>query len=311
MTTAPPLPARADSPTGRRYVQLVLVLGALIALGPLTIDMYLPAFPRIAEDLHAGDSAVQLTLTGMLLGLSVGQLVIGPLSDAFGRRRPLVIGICAHAGASLLCALAPTVAMLATVRVVQGFAGAAISVTAMAIVRDLFEGVAVARIMSRLMLVIGLAPILAPSIGGLVLGFTSWRGIFVVLACAALVLVAVAFFGIRETLPVERRRPATLRASLTAYRGLLRDRVFVALTVIGGLDARGDVRLRLRRLVRAAGRLRARRPHVRAGVRMNAAGLTLTSQLNPLLLRRFRVRTVLTGAILGAMAASRRCSWSG
>ncbi len=304
MTTAPPLPARVDSPTGRRYVQLVLVLGALIALGPLTIDMYLPAFPRIAEDLDASDSAVQLTLTGMLLGLSVGQLVIGPLSDAFGRRRPLVIGICAHAAASLLCALAPTVAMLATVRVVQGFAGAAISVTAMAIVRDLFEGVAVARIMSRLMLVIGLAPILAPSIGGLVLGFTSWRGIFVVLACAALVLVAVAFFGIRETLPVERRRPATLRASLTAYRGLLRDRVFVALTVIGGsmLAAMFAYVSGASFVLQDGFGLDARTFGLVFG--MNAAGLTLTSQLNPLLLRRFRVRTVLTGAILGAMAAS-------
>jgi DHA1 family bicyclomycin/chloramphenicol resistance-like MFS transporter len=304
MTSAPPLPARVESPTGGRYVQLVLVLGALIALGPLTIDMYLPAFPRIAADLDASDSAVQLTLTGMLLGLSVGQLVIGPLSDAFGRRRPLVIGICAHAGASLLCALAPTVTVLAAVRVVQGFAGAAISVTAMAIVRDLFEGVAVARIMSRLMLVIGLAPILAPSVGSLVLGFTSWRGIFVVLACAALVLVAVAFFGIRETLPVARRRPATLRASLTAYRGLLRDRVFVALTVIGGsmLAAMFAYVSGASFVLQDGFGLDARTFGLVFG--MNAAGLTLTSQLNPVLLRRFRVRTVLAGAILGAMAAS-------
>ncbi|MEO5711106.1 MAG: MFS transporter [Nocardioidaceae bacterium] len=180
-TTAAPAAETTASPTGRGYARLVLVLGALIALGPLTIDMYLPAFPRIGDDLRAGDSAVQLTLTGMLLGLAVGQLVIGPLSDAWGRRRPLIAGLCTHAVASLLCAVAPTIAALAVVRVVQGFAGAAISVVAMAIVRDLFDGIAVARIMSRLMLVIGLAPILAPSLGGLVLGFTSWRGIFVVL----------------------------------------------------------------------------------------------------------------------------------
>ena len=108
------------SMTGRRYARLVLVLGALIALGPLTIDMYLPAFPRIAEDLHATDSAVQLTLTGMLLGLALGQFVIGPLSDAFGRRRPLVVGLCAHATASLLCAIAPSVLLLAAFRVLQG-----------------------------------------------------------------------------------------------------------------------------------------------------------------------------------------------
>ena len=211
--TAPTREPRA-SPTGRRYVQLVLVLGALIALGPLTIDMYLPAFPRIGDDLGASDSAVQLTLTGMLLGLAVGQLVIGPLSDAFGRRRPLVVGIATHAVASLACAVAPTIAVLATVRVVQGFAGAAISVVAMATVRDLFEGVAVARIMSRLMLVIGLAPILAPTIGGFVLTFTSWRGIFVVLAGAAVLLVGVAFFFLRETLPVDA--PATGDRALVA-----------------------------------------------------------------------------------------------
>jgi DHA1 family bicyclomycin/chloramphenicol resistance-like MFS transporter len=304
MTAAPPVPARAPSPTGRRYIQLVLVLGALIALGPLTIDMYLPAFPRIARDLHASDSAVQLTLTGMLLGLAVGQLVIGPLSDAFGRRRPLVTGIGAHACASVLCALAPTVGLLAAVRVVQGFAGAAVSVVAMAIVRDLFEGVAVARIMSRLMLVIGLAPILAPSIGGLVLGFTSWRGIFVVLACAAVVLVAVAFLGIRETLPVERRRPATVRSSLTAYRSLLRDHVFVALTFIGGsmLAAMFAYVSGASFVLQDGFGLDARTFGLVFG--LNAAGLTLTSQLNPVLLRWFRVRTVLAGAIVGAMAAS-------
>src|SRR3954449_9691901 len=117
--------------TRRRYTQLVLVLGALIALGPLTIDMYLPAFPRIAQDLGATDSAVQLTLTGMLLGLALGQLVIGPLSDAFGRRRPLVVGLCTHAAASLLCAIAPSVLLLACARVLQGVSGAAISVVAM------------------------------------------------------------------------------------------------------------------------------------------------------------------------------------
>ncbi len=292
------------APTGRRYAQLVLVLGALIALGPLTIDMYLPAFPRIADDLRASDSSVQLTLTGMLLGLAVGQLVIGPLSDAFGRRRPLVVGICTHAVASMLCALAPTIGVLAAVRVLQGFSGAAISVVAMAIVRDLFDGVAVARIMSRLMLVIGLAPILAPSLGGLVLGFTSWRGIFVVLAAAAVLLVVVALVGLRETLPVERRRPATLRASLSSYRTLLRDRVFVALTFIGGsmMAAMFAYVSGASFVLQDGFGLDARTFGLVFG--LNAAGLTLTSQLNPVLLRRFTVRQVLGGAIVASMTAA-------
>jgi MFS transporter, DHA1 family, multidrug resistance protein len=304
MTSAPPVPARVESPTGGRYVQLVLVLGALIALGPLTIDMYLPAFPQIAQDLDASDSAVQLTLTGMLLGLAVGQLIIGPMSDALGRRRPLAVGICSHAVASAVCAVAPTVAVLAGVRVLQGFSGAAVSVVAMAIVRDLFEGVAVARIMSRLMLVIGLAPIIAPSLGGLVLGFTSWRGIFVVLAAAAGLLLVVALLGVRETLPVERRRPATVAASLAGYRALLRDHVFVALAFIGGsmLAAMFAYVSGASFVLQDGFGLDARTFGLVFGA--NAAGLTLTSQLNPLLLRWFRVRTVLTGAIIGAMAAA-------
>ncbi len=304
MTSLAPSRETPTALTGRRYVQLVMVLGALIALGPLSIDMYLPAFPRIAADLSASDSAVQLTLTGMLLGLAVGQLVIGPLSDAFGRRRPLVIGLAAHAGASLLCAIAPTVGVLAGVRVVQGLAGAALSVVAMAIVRDLFSGVAVARIMSRLMLVIGLAPILAPTLGGIVLGFTSWRGIFVVLAGAALLLVVVAALGIRETLPESKRRPATVGATLAAYRALLGDRVFVALTFIGGsmMAAMFAYVSGASFVLQDGFGLDARTFGLVFG--LNAAGLTLTSQLNPVLLRRLQVRTVLTGAILGAMAAA-------
>ena len=304
MTSTVPARGKTVSPTGRRYAQLVLVLGALIALGPLTIDMYLPAFPRIGDELGASDSAVQLTLTGMLLGLAVGQLVIGPLSDAFGRRRPLVIGLGAHAGASLLCAIAPTVGVLAAVRVVQGLAGAALSVVAMAIVRDLFAGVAVARIMSRLMLVIGLAPILAQSIGSLVLGFTSWRGIFVVLAGAALLLVLVAALGIRETLPPERRRPATVRATLGSYRVLLGDRVFVALAFVGGsmLAAMFAYVSGASFVLQDGFGMDARTFGLVFG--LNAAGLTVTSQLNPVLLRHFSVRNVLTGAVLGATAAS-------
>ena len=238
--TMPAAPAGTDGPTtaspvGKRYLQLVLVLGALIALGPLTIDMYLPAFPAISADLGASASATQLTLTGMLGGLALGQLVIGPLSDALGRKRPLVTGLLAHGSASVLAALAPSIYVLATVRVLQGFAGAAVSVVAMAIVRDLFSGYAVARLMSRLMLVIGLAPIIAPSIGGTILSWTSWRGIFAVLAAAAVLLTAVTVLGVRETLLAERRRPANLRATLSTYRSLVRDRSFLALVFIGGL----------------------------------------------------------------------------
>jgi len=188
--------------------------------------------------------------------------------------------------------------------VLQGVSGAALSVVAMAIVRDLFSGVAVARIMSRLMLVIGLAPILAPTLGGLVLGFTSWRGIFLVLLGAALLLIAVALLGLSETLPPERRRPATVRSTVTAYRGLFHDRVFVALAFVGGLMMAAIFAYVAGApfVLQEGFGLDTRTFGVVFG--LNAAGLTLTSQLNPLFLRWFSVRQVLTGAVLGAIAAA-------
>jgi DHA1 family bicyclomycin/chloramphenicol resistance-like MFS transporter len=290
--------------TRRHYLRLVLVLGALIALGPLTVDMYLPAFPSVAADLSTSDSSVQLTLTGMLLGLAVGQLVIGPLSDALGRRRPLIAGIWAHAVASVLCAIAPNIGVLVGVRILQGLAGASVWVVAMAIVRDLFKGVAVAHIMSRLMLVIGLAPILAPSIGGLILRFTSWRGVFVVLAAAGVVLAVVATFAVRETLPAERRRPATLRVCMSAYRSLTRDHVFLAIALIGGLMMAAI-------FAYVAGASFVLQDGFGLSPQafglvfgLNSVGLTLTCQLNPTLLHWFSVRQVLSGAVVVQLLAS-------
>lgn len=287
-----------SAPTGRAYVQLVLVLGALIALGPLTIDMYLPALPALAADLRASDAGVQVTLTGMLAGLATGQLVIGPLSDAFGRRRPLLVGVAVHALASLLCAVAPDVVSLSAVRVLQGFAGAAISVNAMAIVRDLFVGIAAARLLSRLMLVIGAAPVLAPSLGGLILQYTSWRGIFVVLAGFAAVLATVAAFGLRETLPPHRRRPARLLATLRTYRSLLRDPTFVALVLVAGLvmSVLFSYVSGSSFVLQGVYGLSERTFGLVFGC--NALGIVLGTQLNPLLLRRFRPSQVLTAAVL-------------
>jgi DHA1 family bicyclomycin/chloramphenicol resistance-like MFS transporter len=290
--------------TRGRHVQLIVVLGSLIALGPLTIDMYLPAFPELAQDLDASAASVQLTLTGMLGGLAAGQLVIGPLSDAFGRRRPLVTGLVVHALASVLCALAPSIVVLSAVRVLQGFAGAAISVVALATVRDLFSGLAVARTMSRLMLVIGMAPIVAPSIGGFILGVTDWRGIFVVLAGAAVVLVVVALLGLRETLPPERRRSARVGATLRTYAALGRDRTFVALVLMGGLMfASIFAYVSGASFVLQEGfGLDERTFGLVFGA--NALALTAVSQVNPLLLRRFGQVDVLTAGILVSVAAS-------
>src|SRR3954447_26398220 len=161
----------ATAPPGERLrrrdrIQLVLVLGSLIALGPLTIDTYLPALPAITRDLQTGAAAVQLTLTGTLAGLALGQVVIGPISDAVGRRAPLLAGTGLHVLASVLCVIAPNIAVLGALRVLQGLGAAAAMVVAMAIVRDLYTGLAAATLLSRLILVMGAAPILAPTLGG-------------------------------------------------------------------------------------------------------------------------------------------------
>lgn len=215
--------------------QLVIILGALSAFGPFSIDMYLPALPALGRDFGAGASAVQLTLSACLLGLAVGQLVAGAISDARGRRRPLLVGLVAYALASLLCLFAPSVGALVALRFVQGCAGAAGIVIARAMVRDLHTGVAAARFFSLLMLVNGLAPILAPIIGGQLLRVTSWRGVFVVLTAIGVLLLLAALYGLDETLPPARRQSGGLRVTLATFGRLLADRAFMGYALSSGL----------------------------------------------------------------------------
>ena len=215
--------------------RLALMLGAFVALGPLTIDMYLPALPTIRQQLGTTSATVQLTLTGTLVGLALGQLVIGPLSDAVGRRKPLLAGTALHVVASLLILVAPNVGVLGVLRVLQGVGTAATAVVALAIVRDLFEDRAAATMLSRLFLVMGVAPVLAPTIGGEILRFTSWRGVFALLAVYGLVVLALGSLGLRETLPAERRHHGGIGDSLRTYGRLFRDRRYVGLIVVAGL----------------------------------------------------------------------------
>lgn len=224
-----------ETPTGLERVRVILVLGVLVALGPLTIDMYLPALPAIGKDLQTSSSAVQLTLTGTLLGLGLGQLVIGPLSDSIGRRIPLITGTGLHVVSSLLCLVAPNIAVLGVLRVLQGVGAAAAMVVALAVVRDLFSGRAAATALSRLMLVMGAAPILAPTLGAGVLLAGSWRAVFGVLAILGAILMVVAFFALKETLPPERRRAGEIMPVLRTYGSMLTDREFLVLALVAAL----------------------------------------------------------------------------
>jgi MFS transporter, DHA1 family, multidrug resistance protein len=214
----------------RRRLGMLAVLGALSSFGPLSMDMYLPSTPTIAANLHASQSLVQLTLSGCLAGLAVGQLVAGPVSDRLGRKKPLLAGLAAFTALSVACAAAPDIGALIAFRFLQGMAGAGGVVLSLAIVRDLYTGTELARVLGSLMLVFGLAPVLAPVIGGQILRFTSWRGVFGVLAAIGLVLLLLAWF-LPETLAQERRTAARLNRLIADSRTLVHDRQYVGYTL--------------------------------------------------------------------------------
>ncbi|MFS0704099.1 multidrug effflux MFS transporter [Cellulomonas sp. 179-A 9B4 NHS] len=224
------------TPTYRPDWRYVLLLGSMTALPAVSTDIYLPSLPDVARDLGTSAAAAQLTMTGMLLGGAVGQLVIGPLSDRFGRRAPVLVGVALHVVTSLLCAIAPAIVPLIALRMLQGFFNASASVVAMALIRDRFVGSDASRLMSRLMLVIGVAPLFAPSVGGLIAGQWGWRAVFFALAVFGAGLWVVVLTKMPETLPAERRRSGGIRTALSGYRSLLRDRHFVALAVLPGLN---------------------------------------------------------------------------
>jgi MFS transporter, DHA1 family, multidrug resistance protein len=221
--------------TVRPQARTVVVLGGLTMFGPLSLDLYLPALPELADDLNASASAAQLSITACLVGLALGQLVAGPLSDRFGRKRPLIVGVLAYLVASVACALAPSVTVLIVLRLIQGLAGAAGIVISRAIARDLYSGSALMIFFSRLLLVAGLAPVLAPVLGGQLSRIMTWRGIFGVLAGFGAVLLIAAWFGLRETLSPERRVVGGFRRTLQGYNTLLHDRFFVGCALSSGL----------------------------------------------------------------------------
>lgn len=219
----------------RTGLLVTLVLGGLTALPPLSMDMYLPALPEVTGALRAPAATVQLTLTACLAGMALGQLVVGPMSDKWGRRRPLLIGMAVYVLATAVCALAPTAELLIGFRLLQGLAGAAGIVIARAVVRDLYDGVEMARFFSTLMLISGVAPIIAPLIGGQILRLTDWRGVFHVLTVIGVLLTVVVWRFLHETLPPERRHEGGVGQALRTMRGLLADRVFTGYMLTGGL----------------------------------------------------------------------------
>lgn len=231
---ADPTTTPAVAAPRRTGLLVTLALGGLTALPPLSMDMYLPALPQVTDALHSPAATVQLTLTACLAGLALGQLVVGPLSDRWGRRRPLLVGMVVYVLATAVCAFAPSAGLLIGFRLLQGLAGAAGIVISRAVVRDLYDGVAMARFYSTLMLISGVAPIVAPVIGGQILRVTSWRGVFVVCTVIGALLTVVVWRLVQETLPPADRHTGELRSTFGSMRRLLADRVFTGYVLAGG-----------------------------------------------------------------------------
>ncbi|MEU6504820.1 multidrug effflux MFS transporter [Streptomyces sp. NPDC046942] len=227
-------PGTAPPATRRTGLLVTFVLGGLTATPPLAMDMYLPSLPEVTRSLHAPAATVQLTLTACLAGMALGQLVVGPLSDRWGRRRPLLTGLAVYVVATALCALAPNVETLVAFRLAQGLAGAAGIVIARAVVRDLYDGDAMARFFSTLMLISGAAPIVAPLIGGQILRVTDWRGVFVLLTVVGALLAALVWLRLPETLAPGERQSGGAAESLRALRALLADPPFTGYMLAGG-----------------------------------------------------------------------------
>ncbi|RZU66254.1 DHA1 family bicyclomycin/chloramphenicol resistance-like MFS transporter [Microterricola gilva] len=229
MTAVSPAPT-----TGGRIMSVrrsVLVLGALEAFGPLSMDLYMPTLPQLAASLDTSDALAQATMSVCMIGLGLGQLVAGPLSDRFGRRRPLLIGIALFALFSLACVFAPTIELLLLARLMQGLAGSAGVVISLAIARDLYSGAELSRMLSLLIVVGATAPIVAPIVGGQLALFMDWRGIFGVLACVGVAIFVLAFAGLRETLPTENRHSGGFRTTTSHVRLLSRDRLFLMILI--------------------------------------------------------------------------------
>ncbi|WP_282266397.1 multidrug effflux MFS transporter [Stenotrophomonas sp. PS02298] len=218
MTTAP-------SPQPRSNI--TLALGLITLLGPAAIDMYLPSLPVMATELGASFSTMQLTLTVFLLAMGAGQLVFGPVIDALGRLRPLLVAVLMFVASSLWAAAAGSVESLVLARFIQGLAASLALVTAMSSVRDIAEGVAAAQLFALLMTIQGLGPVLAPAVGGLIGHSYGWRAVFVTLALLGTVVLANCLLNLKETLPREKRSALNMAGVLRTYIEILSSRSFV------------------------------------------------------------------------------------
>ena len=294
----------AATPAGRAYYGLAVILGALTGMGPLAIDTYLPALPTIARELATSMPTVQVSLSVYFVGIALGQALYGPLSDRVGRKLALYIGLILFIAGSLGCALAPGVRLLIVFRFVQALGGCAPLVVPRAVVRDLFDARGSVRMLSVLMLVMGLAPILSPLVGGQLLIHFGWRSIFWVHASIGIALLTTVIVFLGESLPPHRRVRQPIVAVLATYSALLHDRTYMGYVLSGAFTFAGllayisgsaFVFIELFRV-----------PPERFGFYFgtNAFGIIACSQINRALARAHDARTILRRALYVTLSAS-------
>ncbi|QWU18010.1 MFS transporter, DHA1 family, bicyclomycin/chloramphenicol resistance protein [Paenibacillus sophorae] len=219
----------------RNTLGFALILATFSALGPFTVDMYLASLPQIVVFFGTGASAVQASLTTSLLGLGLGQLIMGPLSDFYGRRRPLLISMLLYILSSIGCAFAPSIEWFIALRFVQGVAASAGLVISRAIVRDRFSGVEMTKFISLLTMISNVAPLISPTAGSTVVSYSSWVGVFIFLGLLGLILTGMTTWGLKESLPVQQRVPSNLTTLMRNYSSLFRERSFMGFALVNGI----------------------------------------------------------------------------
>lgn len=225
--------------TSRKRLLYAIILGGLAAMGPLCTDLYLPALPQMADFFQTGTSQVQLSITSSLIGLAIGQILIGPISDAKGRRSPLLISLALFVVMSVLCARATNVTELVLFRFLQGLAGAGGIVLSRAVACDLYSGVELTKFFALLMLINSIAPIVGPVIGGQILSFYDWTGVFYFLTLCGAVLFFMSMLGCSESLPSEKRSSGGLKNSFALMGSLLKNKLFMYYVCIQGFIMAG------------------------------------------------------------------------
>lgn len=288
----------------RGHLSMILILGALMAFGPLAIDMYLPAFPAIADHFGASAGAVQGTLAAYFVGIALGQSVVGPLSDRYGRLPPLLIGITAFVLASFGAAYAPSIEWLTAARFIQALGGCSGIVISRAMVRDLFDERHSAQVYSLLMLVMGVAPILAPLLGGFLIAHFNWSFIFLFQGCFALLVFFVIWRGLGETLPPARRHSSGIISVLYAYLALMRDRPYLAFTFANAFISAGMFAYITGASFIFISLFKLTPEHFALLFGLNASGFIIGAQVNVWLLRKFSGRTILAVATSVHLVAS-------